>query len=384
MLLRTLLPLAAGMIALSAHAEPQPRLMGDGKPVLDVELQPSTPVTRAAAEIPTEKVPDLSSTSTMQEAASDLLPMTPHEIREFRLWKDSVEKASKEPVNAPLPRRRTVHLDLSPGANPPIIQVRPSFDTSLTVLDQTGQPWPVTRFASGDDKAYPVKASGPSSIIIKGQAKHAMSNLTLHLEGMRSPMTWTLLYGDDEVDYEVTAIVPMTGPSEDHYDSYGNPVASDPEYVGNNNDGDNLAGNPQRGTQPGTRSQSNGFLHSNPHAKSRPRQQSKQPVFTGYQIPALPEDELVAYLDGSPPDTGVAVPVAGDRRTRAWIQDKKLVVRTPHILASPKPQTQINGDAGYSVFVTDVRPVLVMLVNGSPRHLQLALSRSQLALREDK
>lgn len=142
-----------------------------------------------------------------------VIPGTPGEVRTVIEYEDRIREATNRPLNAPVPRVRTTHIDLSPGSMPPVLQVRPGYDTAVTFTDSTGNPWPVLDYGTGSRDDYDRELAGKSTMVVRPVGAYRMSNLRVHLEGIARPIIFTLIHDNTEVDVNVAAIVPGRSPS---------------------------------------------------------------------------------------------------------------------------------------------------------------------------
>lgn len=258
-----------------------------------------------------------------------VIPGTPGEVRTIIEYEDRIREATNRPLNAPVPRVRTTHVDLSPGAMPPVLQVRPGYDTAVTFTDSHGVPWPVADYGTGARDDYDRELAGVSTMVVRPVGAYRMSNLRVHLEGVARPVIFTLLHDDTEVDVNVAAIVPGRSPSAE------GPL---PSY--------------------------------------------RPPRLAG---PALSDRAIQNFMDG------VLVQGAEELKTNAgglvrafWYQDR-LIVRTPLQLLLPQPVSRPTSVDGMRVHISEqLIPELLLVdhVSGSrqsvsitiPDHLRLNLT----------
>lgn len=255
-------------------------------------------------------------------AIRDTMPVQPEEITIYRRYSDDVTRAVNEPLRPPAPEVRSVKLNTSPGALPPVIQVQPGFDTTINFVDATGSAWPVVEVGTGRPDQYMVKVTAESSVTIRPTASYQLSNLRVHLKGYPRPLAFTMLHDASAVDYDVTAIMPLLNPETD--------IA--------------------------------------------------KKVHSRYQIeaPGLPEPVLTQFLDGVAVRDAQRIMLTGHRKTDAFWYKGKLVVRSSLKLMSPRPITKLAGHSGYAVYVADQARAVLLLIDeetGQPVHVQLSLTQ---------
>lgn len=94
------------------------------------------------------------------EAVSDLLPITPDEVKELKSRQRQVQEAAK-PREAPARAiSNAIPVSMQPGASSPRVQLMHGFVTAIEVLDETGKPWPIVSVRQGDPKAVSVEIEG--------------------------------------------------------------------------------------------------------------------------------------------------------------------------------------------------------------------------------
>lgn len=262
-----------------------------------------------------------------QEAIGQVLPMKPDEVLRLRKAAANVEKAEKTPLATPDPLVRSVTLSLQPGAKPETIFVTDGYDSSLTLMDATGAPWPIEKHSIGSDKRFPTANPTPNTLSIKAAERYSGTNLTLHLKGLQTPVVFTVVYSDSKVDYQLTAIVPQPGPTAVIRPAFTSPA----ESLG---------------------------------------------------VPPLAGRDLTSFLDNLPPSEAASLITSGDDQTAVWWYRGRLIVRTPHILAFPAlpPQSVLRGPSTYSVYVLD-KPISVITVlrDGMPVNVRVALEQHMLS-----
>ena len=73
-----------------------------------------------------------------------MLPLKPSEIRELLERYDRTVESTNTPVYPyPRPISLVENLSLDPGSPAPVIRLSFGYVTSLSILDNTGEPWPI-------------------------------------------------------------------------------------------------------------------------------------------------------------------------------------------------------------------------------------------------
>ncbi len=174
----------------------------------------------------------------------NMMPLTPDQIRTLRyLFDQSQRAAATYPGIPPRPTSTSVLVNLSPGATPPVIRLSSGFVTSLVFVDSTGAPWPIQAYDLGDPQSFNIQWDKKGNTLMVQALRHYTSgNLAVLLKGLDTPVTVTLLPGQDAVDYRVDLRVPGLGPDANPVLN-GLPEAASPHLL------DILNGIPPQGSQ---------------------------------------------------------------------------------------------------------------------------------------
>lgn len=137
----------------------------------------------------------------------------------------NVEKRlrSKSELLTPLKANQNVQtLDLSPSAEPIIINTRENFNTILSFIDSVGNPWPVLWSLPGNSAyaeiSYDAKDESSSQhiIVLKATKKYQVTNYTVALKGLDEPIVFILQNTlDGPTDFKLVFKVPKIGPKTD-------------------------------------------------------------------------------------------------------------------------------------------------------------------------
>lgn len=260
-----------------------------------------------------------------EAAVSGMLPMTPEQIQELIRRIDANQQAAQSPPHNPTPKVNVASLSLDPGAPLPEIKVAAGFVTTLTLLDATGQPWPIRDMAYGgnfdisspgtgaeiDLKSDPKLPEGAATssmahvIHITPMARYGKGNLSISMVGLSTPITFRLTSGTDVVHYRFDARIPEYGPN------------------------------------------------------------ARVPLIDkGMGLQAADAD-LMQILDGVPPQTAARMNVSGlDRRSSAWQYNGVVYLRTPLKLLSPGWEASASSADGMTVYQLSEAPVLLLSDNG--------------------
>ncbi len=239
-------------------------------------------------------------------ASNGLLPLSPDQIRDFMHRLEDTQKAAQPPSSGqPKGNVKLVTLSLDPGVDPPQINLAAGYVTTITLVDATGQPWPILDAAVGGNfEVSPTQAS-THVVRIMPLTRVGTGNLSLVLKELSTPIIFRLTAGGPTVDLRYDARVPKLGPG-----------AKAP-------------------------------LIDRPHLEAG-------------------DENIIMLLDNAPPANAKRMKVNGlDARTMAWMIDNHVFLRTPLTLLSPAWNASVSSADGMTVYEIGDAPVLLMSDNGA-------------------
>lgn len=254
-----------------------------------------------------------------QEALTSLLPMTPAQIRELLKRVGESQQAASAPLprldggwdnerlkaRPPTPEVHVETLNMAPGAPPPVIQAGVGYVTTLTILDATGQPWPIVDIGVGGNFDVPEPAEGAHVVRITPLSRFGAGNLSIRLLNLATPITFQIESGGEVIHYRYDARIPRFGPL------------------------------------------------------------AKAPLIDRGVGLVAGDATLMSVLEGLPPSGSEAARIKGaDGRTTAWYIGDKLYVRTPLTLLSPGWDGSVSSADGMHVYMLADAPVLLLSDSG--------------------
>lgn len=257
-----------------------------------------------------------------KEMMLERLGLTPEEILFLKTEKEKRSEASSTQAIDSTSVTRTVTLDLSPGASSQQIRVNTRKGAALVFTDVTGAPWPLlakTNFAPDFFQAE-IPVEGGAVLTASARNNFKQGNIAIFLKDLPTPVIFTLLSGQSEIDERVDVIIPRRGPN-----AIAPPIETmsipthDPLLA------DVLAGLPPAG---------------------------------GKRL-------TVKFQDGTEaPETSMI---------RAWRVDNKLYLRTPFSIMSPAPRQYQGSADGMKGYVLDVTPVILFVEKGKTHQIRIVL-----------
>lgn len=240
-------------------------------------------------------------------ALRTLLPMKPGQIRKtLDAFKDSRE-AAETPIVVPEPKQEVQIASLDTRDAPVVVKTSPNYVTTVTLLDQTGAPWPIMDVSWAGAFMVTPPEEGGHVIRITPQSAHGAGNISIRMVDMITPITMQLRTGLDTVHYRLDVRLPRPGPL------------------------------------------------------------AKTPIIEsgGIKTVAGRDDQMVGILDGIAPGGAEKLKVEGvDGRTSVWKVADKMYLRTPLTLLSPGWDSSMSSAEGMNVYTLAKAPVILLSDEG--------------------
>ncbi len=240
-------------------------------------------------------------------AINGLMPMSPEQIAALLEKYKTTRAASEKRIGgAPKPEIVVQTVSLEPGVLPPVIKLSPGNVTSVTMMDMTGEPWPVQNVSWGGN--FEVISPGDGGHVIRVSPLGAVEtgNMSVQLVGLKTPVTFTLETQLDVVQYRFDARIPEYGP-----------LASPPI------------------------------------------------IDKGLDIQAGSDRAIGQILDGVPPTGTEKIRLSGvDARTSVYRSGGNIYLRTPLSLLSPGWSASAKSADGTTVYVVNNTPVFLLSDRG--------------------
>jgi len=247
------------------------------------------------------------------KAATGMMPLSPDQIREFMFKLEQTQNASQMPVEGtPKGVTRISTLSLDPGAEPPQINLDSGFVTTITMVDATGEPWPILDVGVGGNFEVSPTQAGTHVVRVMPLTRVGTGDLSVLLKDLPTPVIFRLSSGGPTVDLRYDARIGKLGPG------------------------------------------------AKPQMISRPRLEAG-------------DETLTLILANAPPGLARPVKISGlDSRTKAWSIGDKVYVRTPLSLLSPAWNASVASADGTMVYEIGSAPVLLMSDNGAMVRAQIS------------
>ncbi|HAV3920060.1 DotH/IcmK family type IV secretion protein [Acinetobacter baumannii] len=159
---------------------------------------------------------------TKDEIVAEILSMelTPQQVKNIKdLLLRQERDASTPYTTTARPIVRSVPIDLSPAAQPPVLRLSMGMLTSIVFSDLSGNPWEIEKVTFNkelfaDDRPEQGQGQGEKSDIsskntnifsIEPLTATAYGNVTVRLKGLSTPVIFILATGQNEVDMRIDA-----------------------------------------------------------------------------------------------------------------------------------------------------------------------------------
>lgn len=250
-------------------------------------------------------------------AAEGLMPMKTDEIRKILEMYDETQQAVQTPVYPnPTPESSFQTISLQPGTAPIEVKTAMGHVTTLSIVDVTGQPWPIQDVSWAGNFEVLQPETGSNMLRITPSADFAYGNVSMRLIGLNPPVILTLRTERKSVQVRLDLQIPEIGPN---------------------------------GVAP--------------------------PIQT--QISTTAGDgKLATILEGVAPAGSTRMIVNGiDGRTSAYEVGGVTYVRTPYTLLSPAWDSSVRSADGTNVY--SMRPTPVLLLSDKGKMVRAQLTKAE-------
>jgi intracellular multiplication protein IcmK len=146
-------------------------------------------------------------------ATMQMMPLKPSEIRRMLELFDETKQASETPIySSPEPESSFQGISLDPGAKPLVIKTAVGNVTTLSIVDITGQPWPIQDLTWAGDFQIEQTESGGHLLRITPTSEFARGNISMRLVGLNPPVIFTLKAERETVHVRLDVQIPEVGP----------------------------------------------------------------------------------------------------------------------------------------------------------------------------
>ncbi|MDE1900046.1 MAG: type IV secretion protein DotH [Alphaproteobacteria bacterium] len=265
------------------------------------------------ADVAAQKRDQEHNIQSFDKAEQGLLPLSPDQVRGLMLRLEQTQKAAEFPyAGPPKGETRISTLSLDPGVEPPQINLASGYVTTITMVDATGQPWPILDVGVGGNFEVSPTPSGSHIVRVMPLTRVGTGDLSILLKDLPTPVIFRLSAGGPTVDLRYDARIAKMGPG------------------------------------------------------------AKIPLISRPRLEAG-DQTMTLILENAPPSSATVMKVAGlDDRTRAWEVGGKVYVRTPLTLLSPAWNASESSDDGMTVYEIGDAPVLLLSDNGAMVRAQIS------------
>jgi intracellular multiplication protein IcmK len=247
------------------------------------------------------------------KAETGLMPLSSEQIREFMHKLEQTQNSAQMPYEGtPKGQTRIATISLDPGIDPPQINLASGYVTTISMVDATGEPWPILDVGVGGNFEVSPTQAGTHVVRVMPLTRVGTGDLSVLLKDLPTPVIFRLASGGPTVDMRYDARIGKSGPG------------------------------------------------AKPQIISRPRLEAG-------------DETLTNILQNAPPANAKRMKIGGlDARTKAWLVGEKVYVRTPLSLLSPAWNASVASADGLTVYEIGDAPVLLMSDNGAMVRAQIS------------
>ena len=145
--------------------------------------------------------------------AQQMMPLKPSEIRRLLEMYDETAQAAETPIYpTPEPESSFQVISLDPGTKPLPIKTAIGNVTTLSIVDITGQPWPIQDLTWAGDFQIEQPDSGGHILRITPTSEFAAGNISMRLVGLNPPVIFSLKAERKSVHVRLDVQIPEVGP----------------------------------------------------------------------------------------------------------------------------------------------------------------------------
>lgn len=148
------------------------------------------------------------------KAATDqAMPLKPSEIRRIMEMYDETAQAVETPIYpTPEPESAFQTISLDPGTKPLVVKTAIGNVTTLSIVDVTGQPWPIQDLTWAGDFQIEQPEKGSHMLRITPTSEFASGNISMRLLGLNPPVIFSLKAERKSVHVRLDVQIPEIGP----------------------------------------------------------------------------------------------------------------------------------------------------------------------------
>lgn len=261
---------------------------------------------QAQADLDAQKREQEHNLKSFDKAASGLMPLSPDQVREFMHKLEQTQNAAQFPYEGtPKGQTRISTLSLDPGVEPPQVNLATGFVTTITMVDATGEPWPILDVGVGGNFEVSPTQAGSHVVRIMPLTRVGSGDLSVLLKDCPTPVIFRLSAGGPTVDLRYDARIGKMGPG------------------------------------------------------------AKVPIIGRPRLEAG-DETLTLILENAPPSAAQRLKIGGlDERSKGWQVGDKIYIRTPLSLLSPAWNASVASADGTNVYEIGNAPILLLSDNGA-------------------
>lgn len=207
----------AGDASKSASDSPMPNIPGvdPNAPGLNLAVSDSENAEkeREAAVAAKAKDDAMLRKEAFKTMTNQAMPLKPSEIRRILEMYDETKQAVETPIYpTPEPESAFQKISLDPGAKPLVVKTAMGNVTTVSLVDITGQPWPIQDLTWAGDFQIEQPEKGSHMLRITPTSEFAVGNISMRLLGLNPPVILSLRAERKSVHVRLDVQVPEIGP----------------------------------------------------------------------------------------------------------------------------------------------------------------------------
>ncbi len=192
-------------------------------PPAEQQQQPPNALGQQSDEAPPIDVVYPTPRSVVSETVNEAmeLQLTPSEIQSIKEKRLERERQLATPYNLiAKPITRTIFVDLTSGAQPPVLRLTKGQQSSIVFTDVDGNPWMIDRvsfnhelFSDGRTEAAAKDSPATNILTLEAMKAVAYGNVTVTLQKLHVPVIFVLTTDQPEVDIRIDAKIDGMNPN---------------------------------------------------------------------------------------------------------------------------------------------------------------------------
>lgn len=246
------------------------------------------------------------------------LPLNGDQITTFKKNADSVAESVLPGKKAKL-SNKTISVNLVPGEQGVSIKTALGYASAITIVDSTGQPWPIDSYTPGNKNWFNVVSqenNAGNALTVVPLIDNVNSNITVSIKDQSTPIVFELDINENTQDRIADGLTTVV------------------------------------------------VNHFGPNAI--------KPTI-GKPVPTTLDSETLAFLDGVPPAGAKSIKLKdAPIDINVWQFKEKVYCRTPYLMRWPSYLQEVKGNGNLHLYIAPLTDNIVLAVNGESKIINFA------------